>query len=71
MTSHDPIFTSLKLTLSQPLTRIYINFSTVYYDTLVAKGLNTGSGNIIKYYMKKFLKTCVLPGFISFKPKKF
>ena len=31
---------TMQLTLSLPVTRICVNYSTVYNDTLVAKGLN-------------------------------
>ena len=37
---HRAGLTNATLTLSLPVTRICVNFSTVYNDTLVAKGLN-------------------------------
>ena len=61
---YDVVGTSC-LTLSLPVTRICVNYSTVYNDTLVAKGLKNDQGEIVsdgdeiknvwRTYMKKLL----------------
>ena len=46
--SHCKIDGLYNLTLSLPDTRICVNFSTVYNDTLVAKGLNRVPTNLLQ-----------------------
>ena len=45
--NNEKVFFLTALTLSLPVTRICVNYSTVYNDTLVAKGLKKDKGILL------------------------